>query len=99
MIGMTTVEISPVVIVQDDSRLEGVKMKFNNEQSSVLLTLNDLTALQDNINRFDIDSIAMLLYLNYIKRPDHPKNFSALNPPTVDIVPKNHDFTSCSPTN
>lgn len=93
MIGMTTVEISPVVIVQDDSRLEGVKMKFNNEQSSVLLTLNDLTALQDNINRFDIDSIAMLLYLNYIKRPDHPKNFSALNPPTVDIVPKNHDFT------
>ena len=92
MIGMTTVEISPTVIIHDDNRLEGVKMKFNNEQSSVLLTLNDLTGLQDNINRLDIDSIAMLLYLNYMRRPDRPKSFTALNPPEVDIAPKNSDF-------
>ena len=38
MIGNTTLELSPVVIIQgDDTRVEGIKMKFNNEQSSGIL--------------------------------------------------------------
>ena len=88
-----TVELSPVVIMQDDDRLEGIKIKFNNEQSTVTLTLNEVTGFYEVINKLEIDSVAMLLYLNYASRPDKPKQFDALNPPTVDIVPKsNADF-------
>lgn len=88
-----TVELSPVVIMQDDDRLEGIKIKFNNEQSTVTLTLNEVTGFYEVINKLEIDSVAMLLYLNYASRPDKPKQFDALNPPNVDIVPKsNADF-------
>lgn len=86
-----TVELSPVVIVQDDDRLEGIKIKFNNEQSSTILTLNEVTGFYEVIDKLEIDSVAMLLYLNYMSRPDKPKEFDALNPPTVDIVPKRND--------
>lgn len=88
-----TVELSPVVIMQDDDRLEGIKIKFNNEQSTVTLTLNEVTGFYEVISKLEIDSVAMLLYLNYASRPDKPKQFDALNPPNVDIVPKsNADF-------
>lgn len=89
MIGSMTVELSAVVITQDESRMEGVKMKFNNEQSSVLLTLNDLTSLIHIMSTIDIDSIAMLMYLNYISKPDKPKTFDASSFQTqIDIAPK-----------
>lgn len=88
-----TVELSPVIIMQDDDRLEGIKIKFNNEQSTVTLTLNEVTGFYEVISKLEIDSVAMLLYLNYASRPDKPKQFDALNPPNVDIVPKsNADF-------
>lgn len=93
VIGNTTVELSAVVIIQDDDRLEGVKLKFNNEQSSVLLTLNELTSLHDNLAKLDVDSISILLYLNWINRPDKPKSFNQLDPsPKVDIAPKASEF-------
>ncbi len=93
MINTTTVEFSPVVIIQDEDRLEGIKLKFNNEQSSIIFTLNEITSLEYNISKLDVDSLAMLLYINYINRPDKPKNFDKLmSPPTVDIAPKNQDF-------
>ena len=92
MINTTAVELSPVVITQDDDRLEGIKVKFNNEQSTQMLTLNELTSFDDQLNNIDMDSLAMLLYLNYMRRPDRPKSFTALNPPDVDIAPKNSDF-------
>lgn len=94
MIGNITVELSAVVIIQpDDSRIEGIKMKFNNEQSSVLLTLNELEILTYNLDHMDVDSIALLIYLNYIKRPDHPKlmedkDIKPQNNINVDILPK-----------
>lgn len=92
VIGNVTVELSAVVIIQpDDTRIEGVKMKFNNEQSSVLLTLNDLEILTYNLDHMDVDSIALLMYLNYIKRSDHPKileNKDLKPQPNVDILPK-----------
>lgn len=89
MIGNVTLELSAVVVVQpDESRVEGIKVKFNNEQSSFLLTLNELNSLVYNMDHMDIDSIALLMYLNYISRPDHPKSFdpSTLQP-KVDIIP------------
>ena len=93
MINTTTIELSPVVIIQDENRLEGIKMKFNNEQSTVLFTLNEITSLEYNIQKLDIDSLAMLLYINYINRPDKPKNFDKLmSLPVIDIAPKNTDF-------
>lgn len=93
MIGTTAIELTPVVIVQDEDRFEGIKMKFNNEQSTVMLTLNEMTSLEDNLRRIDIDSLALILYINYVNRPDRPKNFDQLMPaPKVDIVPKSQDF-------
>lgn len=92
IIGNTTLELSAVVVVNtnDDSRLEGIKMKFNNEQSTVLLTINEVDSLLYNIDHLDIDSIAFMMYLNYISRPEKPKNLDAvtLNPKIVDIKPK-----------
>lgn len=91
LIGNTTIELSAVVVLNtaDDSRVEGIKMKFNNEQSSVLLTLNELDSLIYNLGHMDIDSIAFLMYLNYINKPDKPKTFDASTlTPKVDIAPK-----------
>lgn len=88
MIGNVTLELTAVVITQnDDSRLEGIKMKFNNEQSSVQLTLNELNSLIFNYKNIDIDSISLLLYLNYVKKPDK-SSFDGLLKPEVDILPK-----------
>lgn len=98
IIGNTTIELSAVVVVNpnDDSRLEGIKIKFNNEQSTVLLTINEVDSLLYNIDHLDIDSIAFMMYLNYINRPDKPKNFDAvtLNTKIVDIKPKTEEFPS-----
>lgn len=91
MIGNTTLELSAVVIVQpeDDKRVEGIKMKFNNEQSSVLLTLNELSSLSFTLQNMDVDSLAMLMYLNYITKPEKPTLFdSSTLSPKVDILPK-----------
>lgn len=85
------VELSAVVITrpEDDARIEGIKMKFNNEQSHVLLTLNDIEALRFDLASMDVNSLAMLLYLNYITKPDHPTNFNASTITTeIDIAPK-----------
>jgi hypothetical protein len=88
MVGNTTVELSAVVILQpDESRVEGIKMKFNNEQSSVLLTLNDIEALTMALCNMDIDSVALLMYLNYITKPTlKPYTPETLNT-NVDIAP------------
>lgn len=90
MVGNTTLELTIVVIVQEDeSRVEGIKMKFNNEQSSVLLTLNELDSLVYTLDHLDVDSIAFLLYINYVNRKDPPKIFNNNNiQPIVDIIPK-----------
>ena len=96
MIGNTTLELSPLVIIQpnDESRVEGIKMKFNNEQSSVLLTLNELDSLAFNIRNLDVDSIALLMYLNYVTKPSAPKSYTAGTlAPKVDIAPKT-DFSA-----
>ena len=92
MIGNTTLELSPIVIIQsDDSRVEGIKMKFNNEQSSVLLTLNELDSLSFNLRNLDVDSIALSMYTTYITKSVTTNNRSSdsnTTVPKVDIAPK-----------
>ena len=95
MIGDTTVELSAVVIVQnDDTRVEGIKMKFNNEQSSVLLTVNELTSLIFNMNHLDIDSLTLAMYNNFVNNPTKNNSSSTVNldfplpSNNVDIIPK-----------
>ncbi len=103
MIGNMTIELSAVVITKADTdgtdmRIEGIKMKFNNERSSVLLTLNDLDSLVYNLDHLDIDSLAMLMYLNYATKPNHPMNFDTAGreapKPNVDIQPLKKTFAS-----
>lgn len=96
MIGTMTLELTAVVIVQpDESRVEGIKMKYNNEQSTVLLTLNDLRSLIFTLEHTDIDNIAMLLYTTYGKSKDKQKIYTPeslqASAPVVDIPPK-EDF-------
>lgn len=99
MIGNMTLELSAVVVVKsDDTRVEGIKMKFNNEQSSVLLTINEVISLLYNLDHIDIDNLALQMYLNYVKRPVKGAgniNVPVINQnlPKVDIKPKD-DFSS-----
>lgn len=94
-IGNTTVELSAVVIIQpDETRVEGIKMKFNNEQSSVLLTLNELTSLVYNINHLDVDTLTVSICQAFVDRVSKNGVGSTTTivdfplPTTVDIVPK-----------
>lgn len=98
-VGSTTLELSAVVISQEgvdnDERVEGIKMKFNNEQSSVLLTLNELDTLVYTLDHLDVDSVALLMYLNYINKPNHPTSFdTSSSKPLVDIQPLEKAFAS-----
>lgn len=91
LMGNTTIELSTVVVINtaDDSRVEGVKIKFNNEQSTVILTLNELDSLIYSLGHMDVDSISFLMYLNYISKPEKPRTFDASTlTPKVDIAPK-----------
>lgn len=67
-VGNNCVELTPVVIsLLDDSRVEGVKLKINNEESTVLLTLNDLEAVIYVLDHLDINTIAFMLFNRYSK--------------------------------
>lgn len=94
MIGTNTVELSAAVIVKDDERLEGVKLKFNNEQSSIMLTLNELTSLRYNLDHLDVDSITMALYCNWMRTNNTTHSAVAPRNVNVDIAPKPRSFQS-----
>jgi len=68
-------------------------MKFNNEQSSVLLTINELTSLVFNIGKLDVDSIALCMYNGFVNKDNKGINNTINNSndfplPNVDILPK-----------
>ena len=65
----------------------GSHVKFNNEQSSILLTLNDLDSIIFNLNHIDVDSIALLMYTNFVKRGEINSSFNNIKQ-NVDILPK-----------
>ena len=67
-IGNNSVELSPVVItLLDDTRVEGIKFKINNEESIVLLTLNDIEALIFNLDHCCSDILTFMLFNRYVK--------------------------------
>ena len=87
MLGNTAVELTATVLEQSDERkIEGIKMKFNNEQSTVLLTINELTALIYNVEHIDIDNLALSLYLTYVDRKKNIHNRDiSMSKPVIDI--------------
>ena len=46
-----------------------IRISTVTEQSTFLLTLNELNSLVYNLTHLDVDSVSMLMYLNYISRP------------------------------
>lgn len=95
MIGNTAVEFSPQVIVQEDeSRIEGIKMKFNNESSAVMLTLNDMDALEHNLRNTNVDILSLMMYKGFMKSDKQKTSFDPTSFQTkVDIKPKESEFT------
>lgn len=95
MIGRNAIEFSATVIEQqtesgDIERLEGIKIKFNNEDSTVLLTVREVESLIWLLNKADIDSIVFTMYLNFIDRRNNYNH----SKPVVDIKPMSKAFYS-----
>lgn len=93
-IANTVVEMAPVILLpDDDSRIEGIKIKFNNEGSSFSLSINEMQSLAWNLNHLDVDNLAFALYRSYanpVQSPMPKEDSYSPNIPksTVDISPK-----------
>ncbi len=90
MISKDTIELSAVILSSNDIndneiRSEGLKLKINNEQSTVCLTINELESLIYTMDKLDIDVIGNLLYTGYIMRPGNVINEGRST--NVDIRP------------
>lgn len=88
----TVIEFSAVVIEQDSDtnpRVEGIKLKFNNEHSSVALTVNDIAVLTHVLNHLDVDTIVLKMLSMHMNEPGR-NTFRQrdMDAPIVDIVPK-----------
>lgn len=83
MIGNTTIELSAIVIEDDTAQYEGIKMKFNNENSVTSLSINELRSLIFNLENLNVDSLVLQLYFNYCKN-DNTKPVTSLS---TDIIP------------
>lgn len=87
MVGRVAIEFRAVVIEQVldtgiTQRDKGIKMKFNNEESSILLSMVELEAMIWIMNNVDIDNLVLNMYLSLIERaPYEPKRT------VVDIKP------------
>lgn len=73
IISQKLIIFTPVVINNtandgNESQLEGIEMKINTDESTVLLTLNDMSSLSYILNKLDIDSLSIQLYTNFIKK-------------------------------
>lgn len=65
-VGNNYVELTPVVIsLLDDTRVEGIKLKINNEESTVLLTVNDVESLAFTLTNSQFDLIVINLFKMY----------------------------------
>lgn len=87
MVGQTTIEFCPIMVEQTDgTRIEAAKIKFNTEKSSVVLTLNELTAFSYNLDHLDIDSITFMMYNHYIQK-DKTVYRNVKQASDIDIAP------------
>lgn len=101
VIGNITVELAVAIVIKVDkngneNRLEGIKMKFNNEESSVLLTLNEMDSLLYNLSHLDVDVASMLAYQLCSSAPVPPSNvdLNSIMTAKVDIKPLKQQFLS-----
>lgn len=92
MIGSTTLELIPVVIDNKGNLVEGIKMKFNNEKSMVLLTINEFISLIYSMEHVDMDDIAMNLYFNFMRKAvvETPKDETPRVEVDIKPVKKTH---------
>lgn len=92
MIGNTTLELIPVVIDNKGTLVEGIKMKFNNEKSSVLLTINEYISFIFLIEHVNMDDIALNLYFNFMRKIaiEEPKNETPRVEVDIKPVKKTH---------
>jgi hypothetical protein len=67
MVGPSIVELVPVIIDDGDSKMEGIRMKFNVEDSTVVLTMNEAIRLSYTIKNLNIDALALQIYLEFGK--------------------------------
>jgi len=83
-----TMEFSMVVIEDDQhNRHEGIKFKINNEANSTMLTLQEFMSFYMCLKQTNVDAVAMLLYMDFMKN----RNTIVTMPspiPTIDIIPK-----------
>ncbi len=87
IIGRTSIEFRAVVIEQptdisNTQRLEGIKMKFNNEDSSMLFTLRELESMIWILDHVDIDNLVLQMYNSFMRRSIYERQ-----KPVVDIKP------------
>lgn len=61
-IGGVYVSIIPTVIEIDGKRLEGLRFIFNKEDSAFSLTLTEIEAFRYNLDKINIDAMALQLY-------------------------------------
>lgn len=87
IISTTTIEFTAAVLVdQNNTLLEGMKMKFNNEKSSVLLTLNEMTAILYNLTHLEVDALSLMMYTHYARTNETDIKSNARKAPVVDIT-------------
>ena len=76
-VGNNSVQLKPVVIaLPDDSRVEGAKLKINNEDSVVLLTVNELDSVLFTLTHTAVDQIALVLFERYNKMKGKPNDWN-----------------------
>ena len=88
-VGNTTLELIPVVIGENGKLMEGIRMKFNNEHSMVLLTINEMISMLYNMEHMDMDSIALNMYATYMRKNINTQPRDDRPPIEVDIEPIN----------
>lgn len=67
-LGNNAIELTPIIISKEEGRIEGIKLKINNEDSVIKLSINDLDSLIYNLKHMDIESISFMLYNKYNRK-------------------------------
>lgn len=67
-LGNNAIELTPIIISKEEDRIEGIKLKINNEDSVIKLSINDVDSLIYNLKHMDIESISFMLYNKYNRK-------------------------------
>ena len=68
-VGSQVIELMPIVIYDETGKAkEGIRMKINDENSCVNLSLDESLGLISILNSLDVESITFMMYNNYINK-------------------------------